>query len=76
MESLFFLNPKFKPLAIFFGCTTWFVSNLVGNPEDRFSHGVSHVYMYKIHVSLQALSAAQRQGVEIETSKKCKLILQ
>ena len=34
--SLFFLNPKFKPLAIFCGCTE-FVSDLVGNPEDRFS---------------------------------------
>ena len=30
-------NPNFKPLAIFCGCSVWFVSNLVGNPEDRFS---------------------------------------
>ena len=28
---------NFKPLAIFCGCTAWFVSDLVGNPEDRFS---------------------------------------
>ena len=27
-----------KPLAIFCGCTARFVSDLVGNPEDRFSH--------------------------------------
>ena len=26
-----------KPLAIFCGCTAWFVSDLVGNLEDRFS---------------------------------------
>ena len=26
------------PLSIFCGCTAWFVSDLVGNPEDRFSH--------------------------------------
>ena len=26
------------PLAIFCGCTDRFVSDLVGNPEDRFSH--------------------------------------
>ena len=38
-KSLSFLNPK-KPLAIFCGCTARFVSGLVGNPEDRFSHSV------------------------------------
>ena len=27
-----------KPLVILCGCTAWFVSDLVGNPEDRFSH--------------------------------------
>ena len=30
------LSKIFKPLAIFCGCTAWFVSDLVGNPEDRF----------------------------------------
>ena len=35
-KSLFFRN--FKPPAIFCGCTARFVSDLVGNPEDRFSH--------------------------------------
>ena len=29
---------NFKHLSIFCGCTAWFVSDLVGNPEDRFSH--------------------------------------
>ena len=28
---------NFKPLAIFYCCTARFVSDLVGNPEDRFS---------------------------------------
>ena len=32
---------NFKPLAILFGCTAQFVSDLVGNPEDRFSHNVA-----------------------------------
>ena len=32
-----FLIRNFKPLAIFSGCTTRFVSDVVGNPEDRFS---------------------------------------
>ena len=31
-------SPTFKPLAIFCSCTAGFVSDLVGNPEDRFSH--------------------------------------
>ena len=29
VQSLYFLNPNFKPLAIFCGCTAWFVSDLV-----------------------------------------------
>ena len=29
---------NFKPLAIFCGCTAGFVSDLVGNSVDRFSH--------------------------------------
>ena len=43
VQSLFFLNPKFKPLAIFCGCTAWFVSDLVRNPENRFSHNEAHI---------------------------------
>ena len=34
---------NFKPLATFYGCTAWFVSDLVGNPEDRFSHNEAHL---------------------------------
>ena len=40
------LLPKseiFIPLAIFFDCTARFVSDLVGNPEDRFSHNEAHM---------------------------------
>ena len=32
-----------KPLAIFCGCTAQFVSDLVGNPEDRFSHNEAQI---------------------------------
>ena len=40
MDSVipFYLNPNFKSLAIFCTCIAWFVSDLVGNPEDQFSH--------------------------------------
>ena len=31
------------PLAIFCGCTVWFLSDLVGNPEDQFSHNEAHL---------------------------------
>ena len=31
-----------KPLAIFCSCTARFVSDLVGNPKDRFSHNEVH----------------------------------
>ena len=34
-----------KPLAILCGCTARFVSDLVGNPEDRFSHNEAHINM-------------------------------
>ena len=39
-DSLISLLPKseiFKLLAILCGCTVWFVSDMVGNPKDRFS---------------------------------------
>ena len=46
-DSTIPLLPKsirnFKPLAIFFDCTAWFVSDLVGNPEDRFSPNEAHI---------------------------------
>ena len=42
VQSLFFLN--FKPLAIFCDCTARFVSDLVVNPEDRFSCDTAHMF--------------------------------
>ena len=44
------LLPKiriFKPLAIFCGCTARFVSDLFGNPEDRFSCDAAQI-MYEL----------------------------
>ena len=37
MDSTILIK-NFKPLAIFCDCTARFVSDLVGNPEHRFSH--------------------------------------
>ena len=33
----------FQPLSIFCGCRAGFVSDLVGNPEDRFSRVATHI---------------------------------
>ena len=40
------LSRIFKPLAIFCICTARFVSGLVGNPEDRFSHVPAKLYIF------------------------------
>ena len=46
LDSTIPLLPKIrnsKPLAIFSGCTARFVSDLVGNPKDRFSQNEAHI---------------------------------
>ena len=45
-DSTIPLLSKSKLLAIFCGCTAWFVSDLVENPEDRFSHNEAHVIRF------------------------------
>ena len=34
---------NFKSLAIFCGCTARFISDLVGHPEEQFSHDAAHM---------------------------------
>ena len=41
VQSSYILN--FKPLAIYCDCTAPFVLDLVGNPEDRFSHNEAQI---------------------------------
>ena len=43
VQSLFFLNPKFKLLVIFFSCTGRFALDLVGNPKDRIATHLFHI---------------------------------
>ena len=47
VTSLFFLNPKFQACShlrpIFCGFKAQLVLDLVGNPEDRFSHNEAHI---------------------------------
>ena len=44
---------NFKPLAIFYFCTARFVSELVGNPEDRFSHNEAQISVVISHEQLR-----------------------
>ena len=43
VQSLYFLNPKFQASSHLCGCIARFVSDLVGNPEDKFSHNEAHL---------------------------------
>ena len=40
---------NFKPLAIFCDATAQFVSDLVGNPEDRFSLNEVHIQTIQLY---------------------------
>ena len=46
VQSLYFLNLKFQASSIFCGCTARFVSDLVGNPEARFSCNVAQLSIF------------------------------
>ena len=37
------LNQSFKPLAILCGCTARFMSDMAGNPKNRFSRDADHI---------------------------------
>ena len=51
IKSLYFLIPKFQASSHLYVCTAWFVSDMVGNPEDWFSHNKAHMsYIARKHV--------------------------
>ena len=54
VQSLFNLNPKFQASVIFCGCTARFLSDLVGNPEDGFSHNEAHIHVLSIMAGMPA----------------------
>ena len=51
-----------KPVAIFCGCTARFVSDPVGNPEDRVSYDASQLTL--------TLIAQETNGIAQETKRK------
>ena len=51
-DSAIPLLPKskvFKPLAVFSDCAVRFVSDLVGNPEDQFSHNKAYLIVIDLY---------------------------
>ena len=52
VQSLYFLNSKFQASS-HLSFTAWFVSDLVGNPEDRFSHDVALLLFVPIRIISQ-----------------------
>ena len=52
IDSTVPLLSDFKPQATFRGCAAPFVSDLVGNPEDRFSPDAAHMILNFISLIL------------------------
>ena len=57
------LSSKFQVSSHRRSCTAWFVSDLVGNPEDRFSHIEAQLLCF--YSILQTFSVAENQIVPI-----------
>ena len=53
-NSLLLLKIRnFKLLTFSGDCTGQFVSDLVGNPDDRFSHSAAYIYIYQDIVQMK-----------------------
>ena len=48
MRNRLFAYAKTKAQIILGGCTARFVADLVGNPEDRFSHNEAHIKYFQL----------------------------
>ena len=64
---------NFKPLAIFYDCVAQFVTDLVGNPEDRFSHNDAHIILFYSFIELSIFWLFTFKSVKNgPNSEKCK----
>ena len=69
MQSLYFLNPKFE-VSIFCDSTARFVSDLVGNPEDRISHNEAHKQSaHSLDVDCNFTSGCHCYDVKVQMNK-------
>ena len=50
VQSFYFLNPKYQASWDFLWLHSLLVSDLVGNPEDRFSHVGAHINFSSLFV--------------------------
>ena len=50
---LFFQSPKFQASSLFLRLTDWLMSDLVGNPEDRFSRIAAQMSLIRALTSLE-----------------------
>ena len=55
-KTCFFIIQNSKPLTIFCGCTAWFVSDLVGNPEDRFFFDMAHMILTLVIMAMERMN--------------------
>ena len=65
---------NFKPLAIFCICTTWFVSDLVGNPEDRFFHNEAGIVLF-VSSDILDLTTLDMYNISLAVTSKLPLSL-
>ena len=59
IQSFLFLIPKFQATSIIIGCIGRIVSDLVGNPEDRFSRDTDHYHSVKTVLRANSQDADQ-----------------
>ena len=67
-----FLIQNFQPLAIFCACMARFVSYLVRNPEDRFSHDTAHIiilFWLKSWVFFKDFTYIKKHFSRLETTR-------
>ena len=65
VQPLYLLNPKFQASSHFQWPTARFVSDLVGNPEDRFSHNEAQILNGGLPLSMymKVFSPVTSQGM-------------
>ena len=67
-QSSFYIR-NFKPLASFCGCAGRFESDLVENPEDRFSRDKAHIFFRNLLRKLEGLQYFLSESSHDKTNK-------
>ena len=70
VQYLFYQIRNFKPLAIFSDCAAGFVSDLVGNPEDQFSHNEAKLVRFATDVQMSARNGRSLLRVGLDSKKR------